>query len=166
MKNKLGFTLVEILTAVVIITILTVMAVPLYEKTIERSRLTEVQSMLNRLQAAKNRAMDNMGCLAYDASKDECPKLSHLGISFTDECSSNSQTSFCSQDFKYSIAPGGRINGVCAVRRDGEYKDTTFYYYYGESGTSENEKPDFRCVGSHCNDYGLPSKSLAGLSCN
>ena len=93
MLNKSGFTLTEILTAVIIIAILTVMAVPLYEKTIERSHLAEAQTLLNRLQTAKNQAMDNMECSSYDVSQTNCPQLKHLNLSFKSECAGSS-TSF------------------------------------------------------------------------
>lgn len=168
MIHKKGFTLVEILTAVVIVAILTVMAVPLYEKTIERSRLTEAQTVLNRLQAAKIQAMDDMECTTYSAAKvasGECPKLKHLRVQFKNECpSASSDTSFCSKAFKYSISPTGMGNGVCAKRTGGDYEGTTFYYYHGETN-DQNDKPSFLCVGPYCTEYGLEANSGAGITC-
>ncbi len=169
MTHKKGFTLVEILTAVVIVAILTVMAVPLYEKTIERSRLAEAQTVLNRLQAAKIQAMDDMGCLTY-AANNKCPQLKHLRVQFKNECSgSSSAYAFCSKAFKYSIKPSGPYsNGVCAQRRGGDYKDTIFYYLYDEfdqRGDIVNEpKAITKCYGTACEDYGFTAES-GSISC-
>ena len=166
MTHKKGFTLVEILTAVVIVAILTVMAVPLYEKTIERSRLTEAQTVLNRLQAAKIQAMDDMGCSSYSTADSACPQLKHLRMQFKNECPSTSTaTSFCSKAFKYSISPTGMVDGVCAKRTGGDYSGTTFYYYSGEMNTDANDKPEFLCVGTYCTEYGFEANSGAGLTC-
>ena len=172
-SSKKGFTLVEILTAVVIVAILTVMAVPLYEKTIERSRLTEAQTVLNRLQAAKIQAMDDMECSSYSAAKvasGECPKLKHLRVQFKNECPSTStDTSFCSKAFKYSIKPSGPYsNGVCATRLGGDYAGTTFYYLYDEfdqrADTEHEPKVSTKCYGTACEDYGFPAAS-GSISC-
>ena len=40
---KKGFTLVEILVAVMIVTLLVTMAVPMYDKTVEKSRMAEAE---------------------------------------------------------------------------------------------------------------------------
>lgn len=45
--NK-GFTLVEILVAVMITAILITMAVPIYDKTIEKSRISEARVVLKQ----------------------------------------------------------------------------------------------------------------------
>ena len=123
--NKRGFTLTEILIAVVIVAILVVMAVPLYEKTIERSKLTEARAILNRLQSAKNQSMSNMDCDTYSmAEGTHCPKLKHLNIQFANAGCEGTDTSFCSKDFLYSMYPkssaeGVNANGVCARRLGG-----------------------------------------------
>ena len=153
MTYKKGFTLAEILTAVVIVAILTVMAVPLYEKTIERSRLAEAQTILNRLQLAKIQAMDDMGCSPYDAELEKCPKVKHLRVQFKNECSGS--------DYAYS-------NGVCATRLGGDYAGTTFYYLYDEfnqRADTENEpKVSTKCYGTACEDYGFPAEN-GSISC-
>lgn len=170
MTQQKGFTLVEILTAVVIVAILTVMAVPLYEKTIERSRLAEAQTVLTRLQAAKIQAMDDMGCSSYSTEDSACPQLKHLRVQFKNECPSTSTaTSFCSKAFKYSIKPTGPYsNGVCATRLGGDYAGTTFYYLYDEfdqRADTENEpKVSTKCYGTACEDYGFTSAS-GSISC-
>ena len=44
MKNKKGFTLVEILTVVIIIGILSALALPQYRRVVERARATEAMA--------------------------------------------------------------------------------------------------------------------------
>ena len=158
--NKQGFTLIEILTAVIIVAILTVMAMPLYEKTIERSRLAEARTIMNRLQEAKLAAMDNMDCDTYDSTSSKCPKLQHLGASFV---SSASGTTFQTKDFTYSLAPTATncANGISATRRGGDYKDTVFVYY---GMRQDGREAVFACTAGSCDAYGFDKDT--NLNCN
>ena len=155
-KNKRGFTLVEILTAVIIVAILTVMAMPLYEKTIERSRLAEARTIMNRLQAAKLAAMENMGCDSYSSSSTQCPKLQHLNVAFT----TSTGTKFSTKDFTYSLVSSTYPNGICAKRLTGDYAGTIFAYY---GLRQDGGDAVFACKGTHCEDYGFDNTS--SLSC-
>ncbi len=166
--NKKGFTLVEILTAVIIVAILTVMAVPLYEKTIERSHMAEARTLMNRLQAAKLAAMEKMNCTnySYDADSASCPRLEHLGVAFIDKDGHTATgRSFETKNFKYSLGAVGdtRPNGICAKRTGGEYKDTEFMYY----GLRQDEgEAEFKCKGTYCQDYGFATSDiLSTLKC-
>ncbi len=84
MQHTQGFTLIELVTAIIIVVILVTMAVPLYEKTVERSRLAEARTILAKLQDAKLAAMDNMECRTYDPEDSNCPKMRHLNVAFAD----------------------------------------------------------------------------------
>lgn len=160
--SKQGFTLVEILTAVVIVTILVTMAVPMYEKTIERSRMAEARTVLNRLQAAKLTAMDMMGCTTYLSTSAVCPKIKHLGVAFAQGTVAGNDYAFETKDFHYSINPGGSYpKGVCARRLGGDYAGTLFLY----NGEQEDVEPLFLCHGAYCEAYGLES-SNAFSACN
>ena len=162
MHNK-GFTLVEILTAVIIVTILTVMAVPLYEKTIERSHLAEARTIMNRLQEAKLAAMDNMDCAEYEYgifSTTHCPHMEHLGVVFMDEKTGQAATgrSFETKYFKYSLAGEQNTfrNGICAKRLKGDYANTIFAYH------QEGNTVEFKCKNQDgcldcCESYGYSS---------
>ncbi len=173
--NKQGFTLVEILTAVVIVAILTVMAMPLYEKTVERSHLAEARTIMNRLQAAKLAAMGNMECDSYDptATDTTCPKLQHLHVTYTNADGTPARgTTFQTKDFVYSLGAKNDTypNGICAKRRAGDYKDTVFAYYGLRQDDTTDCKSDetkceavFACKGDACEDYGLDNTS--GLKC-
>lgn len=152
--NKQGFTLVEILTAVVIVAILVTMAMPLYEKTIERSRLAEARTIMNRLQAAKLKAMDDMEACGstYSASAD-CPKLQHLNVVFA---GGGSGLEFETKDFKYSLLPASCPNGISAKRLGGDYAGTTFVYY---GLRQDGGDAIFVCVSGDCEEYGLDQKT-------
>lgn len=54
MKNKKGFTLIELLVVVLIIGILSAVALPQYEKAVEKSRMAEAFVMLNAIAKGMN----------------------------------------------------------------------------------------------------------------
>ena len=67
--NKKGFTLVEILVAVMIVVILGTMAAPMYEKAIEKSRLAEARVTAKKMFDSKVRLMDSMDMDNYNSAK-------------------------------------------------------------------------------------------------
>ncbi len=164
MKRNLGYTLIEILTAIVIVTILVAMAVPLYEKTMERSRLAEVRATLAKLLDAKLYAMDNMGCASFSTTSNLCPKLQHLNVAFDAKSVSENGLSFNTRDFHYSIATGQGNNGVCARRLGGDYAGKVVFTYDINVLTDE---PKFACNnaldGNACKTgYGLEGDQIIG----
>ena len=62
---KKAFTLVEVLVAVLIMAVLATMAVPMYERMVEKSRIGEVTANLKRLGEAKWREMDNRNMINF-----------------------------------------------------------------------------------------------------
>lgn len=136
--TRRGFTLVEVLVAVMIVTILVTMAVPMYERTVEKSRVAEVSMTLKRIGEAKLRVMDNKnistftnGAFDLDQLDMERPK---------------------SKDFTFYLYPRNYPNAVCAVRARGENAGTKFLFL-GETA------PDYcDCNSSYsertvCGDY-------------
>lgn len=161
--SRRGFTLAELLTAVIIVTVLVVIAAPLYEKTIERSHLAEMRQILTGLQEAKLFAMDKMEIDQYDASDNtKKVRLDHLNVAYA---AGSTGDSFSTRYFTYSLKPGGsdaNTNGVCAVRSGGENSGTIFYYYR-DSGSADH---DFVCKGAGCEDvYGL-TNSNKDITCS
>ncbi len=157
--NK-GFTLVEILIAVLIMGVLVTMAVPMYEKAIEKSRIAEARTTLKRLYESKRRALDNR-------DRDENYTANMFGfehLDFSLACThgsttggTNSYTITCStKDWTYSLTPTNRPNAVCAARRTGDYRGVNFLYLGDEVSGSENK---FRCnqyrVSGGCEVYGM-----------
>lgn len=163
---KKGFTLPEILVAIMIVAILAVMAVPQYEKAVEKSRLAEVRSKLQQLHEAKLRMMDLVGVSTYDSSKFGMENLD-FAIACTDAVPNSGHRIKCeTKDFTYYMGVTGGENGanaVCAKRRGGDYVGTVFVYY-GELETNADNR--FKCTEGHtgdCDVYGM--NSTAGLSC-
>lgn len=161
--TKRGFTLAELLTAAIIITVLVVIAVPLYEKTIERSHLAEARSILSRLQEAKLFAMDKMELDSYDPDNPK-PTLAHLNVSFAPAAD---DISFNTKYFRYSLVTQGsdaNPNAVCAERLGGTSAGTIFYYYHPFGGANS----EFLCFGENCeNVYGLDDRSAdTAITCD
>ena len=161
--SRRGFTLAELLTAVIIVTVLVVIAAPLYEKTIERSHLAEMRTVLTGLQEAKLFAMDKMEIEQYNAS-DPASRvtMSHLNVAYA---AGSGASSFSTRYFTYSLNPGGsdaNSNGVCAKRSGGDASGTIFYYYR-DNGSADH---DFVCKGAACeNVYGL-TNSTKNITCS
>lgn len=163
MKYMRGFTLIEILTAVLIITILVAMAMPLYEKTVERSRVAEARTVLAKLASAKQYTMDNMGCATFDPANPSCPQIKHLNIGYVSESTEySSGTGFNTEHFYYSIAPIGALESVCAKRLRGDYQNTIFLYTLEPE---DGKTPTFQCIGDKCSEYGMEPASLI-VKCN
>ena len=126
-----GFTLMEILVAVLILTILITMAVPMYERTVEKSRLAEVSTLLKRISESKLRTMDSQNITNYYTS---AFGMDELDITVPS-----------SDDFYYGLYPESYSNAVCARRLRGDNAGTVFLYlgeaapdycYTGGKGTA------------------------------
>lgn len=166
---KTGFTLVEILTAIIIVTILVAVVTPMYEKTIERSRLMEARTILQQLQEAKLLSMTKMGLKQFGSGSSPAgsnclPGMEHLNVAYG---ASSAGYCFSTKYFTYSLIPSGsgtNSNGVCAT--DGE---AVLYYYRPFGSKTETGESVFSCYGDKCEDiYGIASTSSAitcGCSC-
>ena len=120
--NKQGFTLVEVLTTVLIIGILTSIALPQYMRSVERARATEAMSSIKAL---------NDSVYVYYSEKGTCPtKFSQLAVVITpDPSASNSSLASDKVDTKFFLfrlkpknvpyVPGTECRGVMAARRNG-----------------------------------------------
>ena len=117
-KQNKGFTLMEMLVVVLIMVILVAMAVPMYERAVEKSRRAEVSSVLKQLSDAKQRSLD-----AMDVS---------FRMGCTTACLVNSEQLDVqipsSQEFTYGLCPTSVPLGVCAVRSRGDNSGTMFLY--------------------------------------
>ncbi len=156
-----GFTLVEVLVVVLIMAILVTMAVPMYERTVEKSRLAEVSALLKRLHESKLRTMDARN---IDTFTSGAFTKSQLDMTVPAE-----------KDFSYGLRPGSYPNAVCAVRKTGDAKDTKFLYL-GESapeycnGNNSALCAEYRSSGrklfcsGNCDVYGLNSYTIGTCS--
>lgn len=166
-NNKKGFTLIEILVAVLIMIILVTMAVPMYERAIEKSRVAEVSATLKRIGDSKLRTLDQ---------RDITNLATYFSVGCTFDWNQLDVEKPSSTDFTYSLYPESFANAVCAVRAKGEYAGTTFLYL-GEtaadycdcaaspaSGSVCNDycqgSTKIFCGGAHCEDYGMDNRSV------
>ena len=164
---KKGFTLVEILVAVMIVTILVAMAVPMYEKTIEKSRLSEAYSRLKQIYDAKVRLMDEMEITTYTTARFGLENLDYTFNCSQGHSTSNSHRVKCAtEDFTYVIDPigTGQINFVCAARRIGDNAGVNFLYGVDASGA-----PFIKCnqggVNKGCEAFGLHNEEGSSAWC-
>ena len=170
-KNiKLGqkaFTLMEVLVVVIVLATLVTMAVPMYERSIEKSHRAEVSVTLSQLCEAKMRTMINMDIIDFKISPQSF-EAKHLDGDFAQS----------SKNFHYSLAPNPWYsNAVCAVRSSGKNAGTAFLYFCGdpsENGcdcsTAEdgsickafcgNKKERFFCMGKKCDTYGMDNMNF------
>ena len=132
MKRK-GFTLPEILVAVLIVGMLAAMAVPMYDKAIEKSRIGEARTLLKKMMESKMRVLDNMERTTNTSGLFGIRVLD-MGMS----CERGGGTnSWCdTKSFRYTLLPTGTSpvsgvtlsNAVCAARCGGANKNTAFLY--------------------------------------
>jgi len=99
MNKKKGFTLVELLIVVMIIGILAVIALPNYQKSIERAYTAEAKQVLSDIYNAKR--------LAKVTNRSTPTLFSQLDVKFimADGAQATSQT-FSSKNFKYTLSGG------------------------------------------------------------
>lgn len=116
---KKGFTLIEMLTVVLIIGVLTAMALPNYTRSLEKARATEAMNMVR----AANDAV-----YAYAAERNKCPE-SFRKIMISIPGTSTNDTTVTAKHFIYRLnsatnapIPGTDCGGVVAERSDGSYK--------------------------------------------
>lgn len=129
-----GFTLIEVLTTVVIIGILASLALPTYMRAIERSRATEAMASIKAL---------NDSIYAYFAEHEACPeRFSQLVVNLPSG-TSDTDTSISGKYFQFDLGgasaavPGtDDCNGVLATRINGGSYAYTIWnpYTRGNSG--------------------------------
>lgn len=135
MKTK-GFTLVEVLTVVVIISVLVSIALPQYTRAIERSRATEAMSAVKAI---------NDSIYIYFTERESCPtRFSQLAATLptVNESATSIETKF----FRFDLAgasvpvPGtdGQCNGVLATRIHGGSYAYTIWNPYTRGTTGKD----------------------------
>lgn len=118
---KAGFTLVELLVAVMIVVTLITMAVPMYEKTIEKSRIAEARTLIKKALESKLRVMDN---LELDDFNNQFG-FKNLDVGFVGTMNGSTLST---PEFTYSLKPTSYPNGVCAKRARGDNAGVTFLF--------------------------------------
>ncbi|MBR3603279.1 MAG: prepilin-type N-terminal cleavage/methylation domain-containing protein [Elusimicrobiaceae bacterium] len=116
---KKGFTLTELLMVVVIVGILSTIALPGYQRSIEKTRATEAMNILKTA---------NDAVYAFAAERNKCPE-SFKKILVTIPGEKTSDTLITGKYFRYHLnaavnayIPGTGCGGIIAERIGGEYQ--------------------------------------------
>ena len=97
-RSKKGFTLIELLVVVLIIGILASVALPQYEKAVEKSRAAEAWATLNAIMKAEG--IKNM----EEGTDTTTYPVSELALSFVDKNGNSvTETSWYGKDFYYGV---------------------------------------------------------------
>lgn len=121
--NKKGFTLVEVLTVVIIVGVLSSLALPQYRRVVERARATEAIAELKTLYDASERLAVDFGFDDYNSLYDS--GQTNIGIGrldmFQDSgAGTQNDAVFQTSNFTYSL-PNGSV--IAAKRRGGRYAE-------------------------------------------
>ena len=157
MKKKLGFTLIEMLTVVLIIGILTAVAVPQYRRAIQKSQATKALHMLRVIYDSGERLAATEGYKSlysmYDTATqlNRKPSFDRLDIYDSDlPCRLRDGELTC-EGFTYTLQAGY----VCATKNKDPYQDTQLRLHY------ETDLPYITCYGTEdaCDLFNLPSET-------
>lgn len=138
MNNKKGFTLIELLVVVLIIGILAAMAMPQYFKAVERSRMTEADTLLGSIAQAQRRKFLQTNRFATDyRGLDVSPKGSTGALYYT---KGNPTTGAGGNGFGVSLSGTAFDAGIATATRyaDGatlQYAYSLSRYYQGDGVT-------------------------------
>lgn len=134
--NKQGFTLTELLVTVLLVGILASLALPMYTRTIERSRATEAMASIKAI---------NDAIYAFFMEKESCPeRFSQLVVAVDDRSDGSAANVIQTKFFRFDLAgasaviPGTDCPGVLATRiQGGDYEYMIWNpYTRGTDGTS------------------------------
>ena len=144
MKNRTGFTLIEMLTVVLIVGILAAVAVPQYRRAIQKAQATEAVAMLRVIHDSAERLASEYGYRSFprfatssDASKANFQRMDMFDND-TINCSFNalgtlgqdSYTKMTCEYFEYYLNKNG--NYVYAKKLGTPYKDTEVRLYWDD----------------------------------
>ena len=157
MKYRTGFTLIELLTVIIIIGVLSAVAVPQYQKAIEKGKFTKAEVMAKSLYDSCERLVAEWGVESYSSLPSNVRKISRLDIGSTSLLptgfSLNTDTNtIIGAGFSYKLTgdPRAGTAGQCYVRISktaGNYQGTILEY----------DGSQFFCSGNAtaCNIYGF-----------
>ena len=145
-KYKWGFTLLELLAAVMIVAVLTAAAMPQYRKAVRRAQAAEGLSTLRSIYDSAKR---------YKAAYSQPPeKLNGLDVQF-DDASSQEDDIFFLGNFKYRFLS----EGVSACRADKGGYCFKFFYNHDTLG-----RDALLCIPQAISGSGSSEPSQAGIS--
>ena len=138
MNNKKGFTLIELLVVVLIIGILAAMAMPQYFKAVERSRMTEADTLLGSIaQAQRRKFLQRNSFTTNYKGLDVSPKDSNGTTYYT---KGNPATGANGNGFAVVLSGTGFTDGRATATRHAasgplQYQYSLVRYYQGDNVT-------------------------------
>ena len=167
--NKRGFTLIELLVVVLIIGILAAMAMPQYFKAVERSRMTEADTMLASIaQAQRRKFLQTNKFVTNFTALDVAPKGSTGSVYYT---KGNPTTGANGNGFKVTLGNTTTFSGgEATAERVANGATTGLQYQYTLSRYYQND--NVLCTagndagGELCADFcGVDAVIATGASC-
>ena len=135
--NKKGFTLIELLVVVLIIGILAAMAMPQYFKAVERSRMTEADTMLaNIAQAQRRKYLQTNRFVTDYRALDVSPKGSTGSVYYT---KGNPTTGANGNGFAITMTGTTFTTGKATADRVANGATTGLQYSYSLSRYYQND---------------------------
>ncbi len=128
LKNKVGFTLIELLVVVLIIGILAAVALPQYQKAVEKAKATEAITML--------KAAYEAGKVSYLENGEWPHAMDKLNIQipWTENTAFYQLGDFgrplSNQDWSIQFQRGQKNKGIGVVRISGKYQGAGFYMFF------------------------------------
>ena len=110
MKNKKGFTLIEILVVVLIIGILAAIAVPQYQVAVAKSRVSAMLPIMTSLSEAEEIYYMNHSHYTEDVSALDVTVPDSCVVNTDDSTSTPSTTYSCGDDFMLAVYNNGNVN--------------------------------------------------------
>ncbi len=120
-EKNTGFTLIELLVVVLIIGILSAIALPQYEKAVEKSRAAQAFVLARALHSAQEEYKMANG--EYTRYFDDLAVGGDLSSSGVNRCGLNAPDIRYTKDFAIALGTNGQYTGdVVVARNDGKYK--------------------------------------------
>ena len=138
---KRGFTLIELLVVVLIIGILASVALPQYQKAVEKTRAAQAITLVRSIaQAAQT---------YYMASGEYATDINQLDIDLTDaqrtEFLCPSHVACTNAQWGLSLYSSGNVKGVLMLRSSGKYKGAGFIMFQNIDDYTTVEKDTLYC---------------------
>ncbi len=140
LKRRGGFTLIELLVVVLIIGILAAVAVPQYQKAVEKAKATQALVTLKAVYQAYT---------AYYLEKGMVPSsFSQLDVSIPWTPSNESDTVRSNEDWNLGLTTTAQYAGIILDRKRGPYVNSRFYiwHFYHNNATMDRLSGSIMCA--------------------